>query len=153
MTPRKPGVTMSGELRPLAIPGGDSQILPVRDEGDVKSSLLFVGKLADLVGFNPVARASVMTAVSELASNILKYAGRGQLRIRAVEGRGKRGIEVVAEDHGPGIPDVQLAMRDHFSESGTLGLGLPGARRLMDEFHLWSEVGKGTRVTIRKWKA
>jgi hypothetical protein len=71
---------MSGELRPLAIPGGDSQILPVRDEGDVKSSLLFVGKLADLVGFNPVARASVMTAVSELASNILKYAGRGQLR-------------------------------------------------------------------------
>ncbi len=143
---------MSGEVRPLDLPGGDSHVLPVRDEGDVKSSLLFVGKLAERIGFNPVGRASVMTAVSELASNILKYAGRGQLRIRGVESRARRGIEIIAEDHGPGIADTQLAMRDHFSESGTLGLGLPGARRLMDDFHLWSEVGKGTRVTIRKWK-
>lgn len=143
---------MSSESRLPDLPGGDRQILTVRDEGDVGSSLLFVGQLAIYRSFTPVARASVLTAVSELASNILKYAGRGILHIRTVREHAREGIEVVAEDHGPGIPDIQLAMRDHFSESGTLGLGLSGARRLMDDFHLWSEVGKGTKVTIRKWK-
>lgn len=133
--------------------GGEPQIVPVRDDGDVSAAILAVGRLADRVGLAPIARASVLTAASELATNIVKYAGRGQLKIRAIDGRRGAGIEVVAEDHGPGIADLQLAMRDHYSASGTLGLGLPGARRLMDEFQLWSEPGRGTRVTIRKWPA
>ena len=93
----------------------------------------------------------ISTAVSELARNILKYAGRGEIRLRRVDGPAGRGIEIQAEDNGPGIPDPEAAMRDHYSSSGTLGLGLPGVKRLMDEFSLESRVGEGTRVTARKW--
>jgi len=144
---------MVGETRGQEITGSDDQIMPVRDQGDVVTAIILLGNLAFKLGFTSVAKASIMTAASELAGNILKYAERGVLKIRTLEGRRGKGIEVIAEDHGPGIDDLQMAMRDHFSESGTLGLGLPGAKRLMDEFHLWSEVGKGTKVTIRKWRA
>lgn len=143
---------MVGEMIGQEITGNDDQIMPIRDEGDLATAIIFLGNLASKLGFNPVAKASIMTAASELAGNILKYAERGVMKIRPLEGRRGKGIEVIAEDHGPGIADLQMAMRDHFSQSGTLGLGLPGAKRLMDEFHLWSEVGKGTRVTIRKWR-
>jgi serine/threonine-protein kinase RsbT len=143
---------MSGEFRGLPSPSGEDHWAPVCDEPDVNIAILLVGKVADRLGLKPVARASIMTAASELARNIIKYAGRGRMRIRLVQGPRGHGIEVVAEDNGPGIADLQKAMQDHFSESGTLGLGLPGAKRLMDDFHLWSEPGKGTRVTVRKWK-
>ena len=93
----------------------------------------------------------VATAVSELARNIVKYAERGSVRMRQVRARGRRGIEIVAEDAGPGIADVDAAMRDAYSTSGTLGLGLPGVKRMMDEFELESEPGKGVRVVARKW--
>lgn len=141
-------------LRPgAAVEGAAAQLVPVRDDGDIAAAILALGRLADQVGLAPTARASLLTAASELATNILKYAGRGMLKIRVVDSRQQRGVEVIAEDHGPGIADLRQAMQDHYSAAGTLGLGLPGARRLMDEFHLWSEPGRGTRVTVRKWKA
>ena len=93
----------------------------------------------------------IATAVSELARNILKYAVSGEIRLRQVDGPSGRGIEIEAVDRGPGIEDPEAAMRDHFSSGGTLGLGLPGVRRMMDEFSLESTPGEGTRVTAVKW--
>lgn len=91
----------------------------------------------------------VALAISELARNIVSYAQRGEIEM-STEGS-RRGIQIIARDQGPGIPDVELALRDGYSTSRSLGLGLPGTRRVMDEFSLESSVGKGTVVTIRKW--
>ena len=93
----------------------------------------------------------IATTVSELARNILKYAGSGEICLRRVKKIGGRGIEIEATDRGPGIEDCDVAMQDHFSTSGTLGLGLPAVKRMMDEFSLESTPGEGTRVTARKW--
>ena len=94
----------------------------------------------------------IATAVSELARNILKYASAGEIRLRQVEGPSGRGVEIETVDRGPGIEDVEAAMRDHFSSGGTLGLGLPGVRRMMDELSLESTPGEGTCVTAVKWR-
>jgi serine/threonine-protein kinase RsbT len=91
------------------------------------------------------------TAISEIARNITAYAGHGQITIRLVEEDGRRGIEVLAEDQGPGIPDMTAALRDGYSTGRGMGLGLPGARRLMDHFEIDSRVGEGTRVRMIKW--
>jgi serine/threonine-protein kinase RsbT len=125
--------------------------LPVGDEVELMQAVLHVGRLAQQAGFDQVGCAKLMTAVSELARNILKYAGRGTILTARLEGVGKSGIEVVAEDRGPGIADVEKALQDHFSTSGTLGLGLPGVRRMVDEFAIVSAPNQGTRVTTRKW--
>ncbi len=109
-------------------------------------------ELASQCGLPSTDLAVVATAISELARNIVRYAVRGEIILRLVDDHGKRGIEVVADDDGPGIPDVALAMQDGYSTSGSLGLGLPGVRRLMDEFEIISDFGKGTTVTVRKWK-
>ena len=95
--------------------------------------------------------ALVATAVSELARNIVQYARSGSIEVQTIERNGKRGIEVVARDHGPGIADVGEAMRDGFSTGGGLGLGLPGTRRMMDEFEITSRLGSGTTVITIKW--
>jgi serine/threonine-protein kinase RsbT len=91
------------------------------------------------------------TAISEIARNITAYAGHGDIRIRLVEEEGHRGIEVLAEDEGPGIPDIAAALGDGYSTGRGMGLGLPGARRLMDHFEIDSRVGEGTRVRMIKW--
>jgi serine/threonine-protein kinase RsbT len=91
------------------------------------------------------------TAISEIARNITAYAGRGSIRMQLVEQDGRHGIEVVAEDRGPGIPDIPAALSDGYSTGRGLGLGLPGARRLMDHFEIDSRVGEGTRVQMIKW--
>lgn len=109
-------------------------------------------ELASQCGFPSTDLAVVATAISELARNIVRYAVRGEVTIRLVDDHGKRGIEVVAADEGPGIPDIALAMQDGYSSSGGLGLGLPGTRRLMDEFEITSDLGKGTTVTVRRWR-
>jgi serine/threonine-protein kinase RsbT len=88
---------------------------------------------------------------SELARNILKYAGHGRVQLEVLEQTGRRGVRVVATDRGPGIEDVEQAMADHYSTGGTLGLGLSGARRMMDELTITSDPGKGTRVEATKW--
>ena len=108
--------------------------------------------LAAELGFSSTDQTLIATAISEVARNIVVYAQRGELLIARVEEAGKIGVEVVARDQGPGIENLELAMRDGFSTKQSLGLGLPGARRLMDEFHLVSELGVGTTVTMKKWK-
>lgn len=101
--------------------------------------------------FSDVDCRAVGTVVSELATNILKYAARGNVTIEEVRSGGRVGVQVTVTDRGPGIVDVDEALQDHYSSSGTLGLGLPGVRRMMDDFEIDSEVGRGTIVRVRKW--
>jgi serine/threonine-protein kinase RsbT len=109
-------------------------------------------EMAAAAGFTGSDLTLIATAISEVARNIVVYAERGEIRLGRDTKNGRPGIVVVAEDNGPGIPDIQQAMQDGFSTGRSLGLGLPGARRLMDEFEIVSEVGKGTTVTMRKWR-
>jgi serine/threonine-protein kinase RsbT len=104
-----------------------------------------------LMSFSLVDQALVTSAISELSRNILQYAAVGEVRLRVVSSAGRVGVVIVAEDAGPGIADVDRALTDGFSTSGALGLGLPGVRRLMDEFEIDSRVGRGTVVTVTKW--
>ena len=125
--------------------------LSIQTDPDASRAALETTQYSLAVGFDDTPSRMIATAVSELARNILKYAGAGEILLREVEGRSGRGIEIEAVDRGPGIDDTEAAMRDHFSSGGTLGLGLPGVRRLMDEFSLESKPGEGTRVTAVKW--
>ena len=125
--------------------------LKIQTEPDASRAALESTLYSRAAGFDDTRSRMIATAVSELARNILKYAGTGEIRLRKVEGRRGRGIEIEAVDRGPGIEDSEAAMRDNFSSGGTLGLGLPGVKRLMDEFSLESAPGKGTRVTAVKW--
>lgn len=104
------------------------------------------------LGFSAVDATFIATAVSELARNILAYARKGEIGLQTVHNSNRVGLEVTASDSGPGILDLRQAMRDGFSTSGSLGIGLPGVRRLMDEFEISSQAGHGTRVVVRKWK-
>ena len=119
-------------------------------------SILALSKLrADLFefGFSDYDVTRVVTAASELVRNILKYAVAGDVsHLKLVDGV-KLGIEFVAHDNGPGIDDIELAMADHYSSSGTLGLGLPGVKRLVDGFEIKSKVGVGTTVRFKVWKS
>ena len=108
--------------------------------------------LASEFGFSLGDATLIATAISELARNIVSYAGKGQILLSAFDGANRTGIAVTASDDGPGIPDIGQAMRDGFSTSGSLGMGLPGVRRIMDEFTIVSKPGRGTRVVVKKWK-
>ena len=108
--------------------------------------------LALELGFSSGDATLVATAISELARNIVSYARNGQIILKDIQGSNRVGIAVTATDDGPGIPDVGLAMQDGYSTSGGLGLGLPGTRRLMDDFEITSDYGKGTTVTVRRWR-
>ena len=125
--------------------------VPIRDESGVAWSIAEVKKVAGDLGFGDHIQMMIATAVSELANNIIKYAGRGEIIIKKIARRNRVGIEIVAQDRGPGIANVKEALVDHFSTSGTLGLGLPGVRRMMDEFNIQSHPDQGTTVIIRKW--
>ncbi len=107
--------------------------------------------LALALGFTRGEAALVATAISELARNILQYAGEGEVTLRTVGDGPRRGLTIIATDAGPGIPDLERAQMDGYSTSGGLGLGLPGVRRLMDELEVQSRPGEGTRVVARKW--
>jgi len=109
-----------------------------------------VRELASNMGFSTVDQTRIATAVSELARNIYQYAGKGMVTVLSLEGD-RRGIKIVCQDDGPGIADIELAMTDGYSTAKSLGLGLPGAKRLVDEFHIESDSGKGTKITITKW--
>ena len=108
--------------------------------------------LARDLGFGTIDQARIATAISELTRNVVLYAPEGRLTVRAiVSDDGGRGIEVVCEDNGPGIANVELVMQDGYSTSSGLGMGLPGTQRLMDEFDIETRLGVGTKVTVRKW--
>ncbi len=123
----------------------------IQTEMDARRVVLESTQYSQTAGFDEAPSRMVATAVSELARNILKYARTGEIRLRQIKGLRGRGIEIEAVDQGPGIADLEGAMRDHFSSGGTLGLGLPGVKRMMDEFSLHSTPGEGTRVTAIKW--
>lgn len=125
--------------------------LPIGVDGDIVTARQEGRRLAAALSFSPSDLTVIAAAISEVARNILTYAGSGQLDIGLVERGSRRGVTIVARDQGPGIADVQLALQDGYSTSGGLGLGLPGARRLMDDFEIASEMGRGTVVTMRKW--
>lgn len=129
------------EPRRIAVTG-DADIVAARQAGR---------ELAAQLGFKGSDLALIATAISEVARNIVVYAAHGHIDLAVVEERDRRGISVVAQDQGPGIPDIAQAMRDGFSTGGSLGLGLPGARRLMDDFEIESTVGLGTTVRMRRW--
>jgi anti-sigma regulatory factor (Ser/Thr protein kinase) len=126
--------------------------VPVSSDPDVVVARQRGREVAVEAGFGATDLTLIATAISEIARNIVKFAVRGEITISAVEQGARHGITIVARDVGPGIPDVGTAMRDGFSSYAGLGLGLPGARRLMDEFDVVSEVGKGTTVTMTKWR-
>jgi serine/threonine-protein kinase RsbT len=109
-------------------------------------------ELASGLGFGLTDSTLVATAISELARNIVLYARQGEIVIENARVGDRVCIVVVARDKGPGIADIPQAMQDGFSTSGGLGLGLPGVKRLMDEFHLVSDAGSGTTITVKKWK-
>ncbi|MBD0283165.1 MAG: anti-sigma regulatory factor [Thermoleophilaceae bacterium] len=120
----------------------DDDIVTARQEGR---------RLSAGLGFSSTDLTLIATAISEVARNIRVFAGEGQVQIRPVHERGREGIVVVARDKGPGIADIERAMQDGYSTRGSFGLGLPGARRLMDEFDIRSRPGKGVTVTMKKW--
>lgn len=131
----------AGEIRVTI--NSDQDIVSARQKGRV---------MANELGFSSSDATLIATAISELARNIVSYARKGQITLKMVNGLNRQGIAVIAVDDGPGIPDIHQALRDGFSTSGSLGLGLPGVRRLMDEFEITSQPGRGTTVAVKKWK-
>lgn len=107
--------------------------------------------LSSQIGLNATQQTLVATAISEVARNIVVHAGKGEILLSTLEERGRKGIRVIATDQGPGIQSLAQAMRDGYSTTHSLGMGLPGSKRLMDDFELASEIGKGTTVTMTKW--
>jgi len=125
--------------------------IPIRNETGIAWSVMEARKVATAIGFGETICQMIATAVSELANNIVKYAGRGEILMERIVAQSRVGIQVTAWDRGPGIENIQNAMADHYSTGDTLGLGLPGVKRMMDEFELASEPGKKTTVIFRKW--
>jgi serine/threonine-protein kinase RsbT len=130
-----------GEIRVEINSDGD--IVVARQKGRVMASEL---------GFSSGDATLIATSISELARNIVSYARKGEIKLKEIQNSNKIGILVVASDDGPGIVDIRQALRDGYSTSGSLGLGLPGVRRLMDEFEINSEPGRGTIVAVKKWR-
>jgi serine/threonine-protein kinase RsbT len=129
----------------------DEISISIRRESDIVTARQHGRELATPLGFSNSELTVIATAISELARNIVDYAGSGEIELKLVRQGGKRGLVVIARDNGPGIHDIVQAMQDGFSTGTGLGLGLPGTRRLMDDFAIASEVGKGTTVTVIKW--
>lgn len=131
----------------------DSETIPVRSGEDVVKARQVVRSRAMDVGFSLVEQTKIVTAASELARNTVMYGGGGEMRIeRLYEGPRRAGLRLTFEDKGPGIPDIELALRDGYTSGNGLGLGLNGARKLSHEFDIWSKPGEGTRITITRWK-
>jgi serine/threonine-protein kinase RsbT len=124
----------------------------IEREADIVLARQAGRQLAAQIGFSTTDQTLIATAISEVARNIVVYAQSGEIVLTRADDTGRIGIQVVAVDQGPGIDNKEMAMRDGYSTKNSLGLGLPGARRLMDDFTLDSVVGLGTTITMRKWK-
>jgi len=125
--------------------------LDIRQEADIVTARQKGRRLAQELGFGLADQTRIATAISELTRNVIQYADRGTVTLKAIRADGKDGLEVVVADEGPGIEDVERVMQQGYSTSGGLGVGLPGTRRLMHEFEIVSRPGRGTTVTIRMW--
>jgi len=126
--------------------------VPINSDQDIVLARQKGRSLANEAGFSAVDSTLIATAISELARNIVSYAKNGEILLKTLQESRRKGILIVASDKGPGIPDIRLALRDGFSTSGSLGLGLPGVRRLVDEFQIVSSIGQGTVVKVTKWR-
>ena len=131
---------------------GASGVIPIRSEEDIVASRQLVRNLSRAMKFSLVDQTKTITAVSELSRNTLVHGGGGQMRWEQLERSGRLGLRVTFEDRGPGIADTKLALTDGWSSGTGMGLGLPGSRRLVNEFEIDSAPGRGTRVSIVKWK-
>jgi len=129
-----------------------SSSIALESEHDIAVARGEVRAVAASLGFRVVDQTRLATVASELARNVVKYARRGHMIAQpTADARGRAGLRLIFEDTGPGIPDIAAAMRDGFSTGRGLGKGLPGSKRLVDEFEIESEVGRGTRVTVVRW--
>ena len=131
---------------------GDELVVQIRADPDVLLARQKARELAKSLRFSGSELTLIATAISEVARNIVTYAKHGQIVLRLVNQGRRRGIRVIAQDQGPGIADIPRAMEDGYSTSSSLGLGLPGSKRLMDDFNIVSALGKGTTVTMTKWE-
>lgn len=128
-----------------------TETVPLASEPDVVAVRRRVREVSAKLGFTLVDQTKVVTAASELARNTLIYGGGGSMVLETLNGP-RIGLKLIFADNGPGIPDIELALRDGFTTGSGLGLGLGGAKRLVNEFHVDSRVGEGTKVTITRWK-
>jgi serine/threonine-protein kinase RsbT len=124
---------------------------PIRSQNDVVIVRQLVRRGAQLAGLSLVDQTKIVTAASELARNTLVYGRGGELTMQVVTEGARRGVQLTFVDHGPGIADIALALKDGWTSGNGLGMGLPGARRLASEFSIESRVGEGTRVSIARW--
>ena len=129
----------------------DDVRVAIRTDADVVTARQEARTMGAELGFSSTDLTLLATAISEIARNITTYAGEGEVALRVLNDGARTGIEVVASDDGPGIDDVELAMQDGFTTGNGLGLGLPGTRRLVDEFELETQPGGGTKVRLVKW--
>ncbi len=129
-----------------------TETLPIRSDSEVVMVRQRVRNFAVQQGFSLVDQTKIITAASELARNVLVHGGGGSVFIEVLNDGSRRGLKLTFEDKGPGIPDIALAMRDGYTTSGGLGLGLSGAKRLSNEFAIDTKVGEGTRISIARWK-
>ncbi len=126
-------------------------LVAIRSDADIVAARQQGRSLAAAIGFTATDATFIATAISELARNIITYAGHGEVSMRGVENPQRKGVVISARDSGPGIRSIDHVLRDGYSTSGGLGLGLPGVKRLMDEFAIESELRRGTTVTVKKW--
>jgi RNA polymerase sigma factor (sigma-70 family) len=138
---RRGTAAVAGEIR-----------IPIQADADVVTARKQGRELAEQAGFSATELTIIATAISEIARNIVMFAERGEVVVSLVGENSRQGVTVVARDSGPGIPDLERALQDGYSGYGGMGLGLPGSRRLMDEFEITSEVDRGTTVTMTKWR-
>ncbi len=135
------------------MPTTRTERLEIKSADDVVGVRQQVRMLAVEAGLSLVDQTKIITAASELARNTLDYGGGGEVHLKIIDDAGRRGVRLTFEDRGPGIADIQQALKDGFTSGSGLGLGLGGARRLSNEFNIESKVGVGTKITIARWKA
>jgi serine/threonine-protein kinase RsbT len=128
------------------------EALPIRSSEDVVVIRRAVRTRATELGFGLVDQTKIVTAASELARNTFTHGGGGIVLLESVSANGRSGVRLIFEDKGPGIANIELALKDGYTSGGGLGLGLGGSKRLVNEFEIWSKPGEGTRVTITRWK-
>ena len=134
------------------MPTTQSDVVPLRDEQDIVAARQLVRRLTLELEFSLIDQTKIVTATSELARNTVKHGLGGEMRWETLADGGRRGLRLSFVDMGPGIPDIERAMVDGYTTGGGLGMGLSGAKRLVNDFAIESTPGKGTRVTIARWK-